>query len=68
MLKTWLKKRRKLKLKRLRLEKKDLRYANLLMQIQELEVTLGRIEIDERCHRRDLQDFIRERPHRDLAT
>ena len=68
MLKKWLKKRRKLKLKRLRIEKTELKYVDLAVQFQELEVTLGKIEYDERCHRRDLQDFIRERPHRDLAT
>ena len=68
MLKRWLKKRKKLKQKRLRIEKMELQYAEALTDFQDLSVTLARIEYDERCHRRDLQDFIRERPHRDLAT
>ena len=68
MLKRWSKKRKKLKLKRLRLEKAELKYVDLLVQFQELELTLGKIEYDERCHRRLLQDFIRERPRRDYVV
>ena len=67
MLRKWLKKRKHLKLKRLRLEKTELKYVDLKVQFQELEMTLGKIEYDERCHRRLLQDFLRKRPHRDYV-
>ena len=67
MLRKWLKKRKHLKLKRLRLEKAELKYVDLLVQFQELEMTLGKIEYDERCHRRMLQGFLRQRPHRDYV-
>ena len=67
MLRKWLKKRKHLKLKRLRLEKTELKYVDLKVQFQELEMTLGKIEYDEHCHRRLLQDFLRKRPHRDYV-
>ena len=62
MLRKWLKKRKHLKLKRLRLEKAELKYVGLLVQFQELELTLGKIEYDERCHRRMLQVFCANAP------
>jgi hypothetical protein len=57
MLKKWLKKRKKLRLKRLRMEKNELKYADLLVQFQDINLTLAKIEFDEHYRRRSLQNY-----------
>ena len=56
-----------MKLKRLRIEKMELQYAEALTDFQDLSVTLARIEYDEFYRRRNIQNYLHERPFMDYV-